>query len=247
MEEFGKLVGLMATLRGEHGCAWDKRQTEQSFKTFLLEEVYELIEAIEKEDYKALKEELGDLLFHIVFIARICEEKGQFDITGVVRDAYDKMYGRHPHVFLRDGDERPIETRWEEIKRQEKPDYSPVSGVPAILPSLLRAYLVSKRAAKAGFDWEKLEDVFEKMREEIGELREAEATGADEAIEEEVGDLLFTVANIARFQGIDPENALRRAVGKFVRRFRHIERNINAVKNDPRAMDALWNETKKNE
>ena len=171
MEEFAKLVGLMETLRGEHGCPWDKKQTEQAFKTFLLEEVYELIEAIQHEDYGAMKEELGDLLFHIVFICQICKEKQQFDIRDVLRAAFEKMYGRHPHVFSPDGDETPVEKRWEEIKKTEKADYSPVSHVPKILPALLRAYVISKRAAKVGFDWEKLEDIHEKMCEEIGELK----------------------------------------------------------------------------
>src|SRR5208337_725660 len=125
MEEFTRLVELMESLRGDHGCPWDKSQTVQGLRTFLLEEVYELNEAIEAEDYQALKEELGDLLFHIVFISQICKEKEQFDIRDVLRGSHDKMYGRHPHVFARDGDETPVEKRWEEIKRAEKEDYSP--------------------------------------------------------------------------------------------------------------------------
>lgn len=247
MEEFDKLVGLMETLRGEEGCPWDRKQTEQAFKTFLLEEVYELIEAIEDGDYGALREELGDLLFHIVFISQICREKEQFDIGDVVRGAYEKMYGRHPHVFRKDGDERPIEARWEEIKKAEKGDYSPVTHVPAILPALLRAYVVSKRAAKVGFEWETIEDIHEKMDEEISELKEAEASGAPEKIEEEIGDLLFTVANISRRHGVDPEGALRRAIDKFLRRFSYIERNLDLKKTNPEAIDALWNEIKEKE
>ena len=193
MEEFGKLVELMASLRGEHGCPWDKKQTEQSFKTFLLEEVYELIEAIEREDYPALKEELGDLLFHIVFIAQICKEKGRFEIRDVIRGTYDKMYGRHPHVFAREEDDgRPIEKRWEEIEEAGESRLFPRFQRAAHPAPLLRAYVVSKRAAKVGFDWEKLEDVHKKMREEIRELQEAEASASRDDIEEEVGDLLFT-------------------------------------------------------
>jgi tetrapyrrole methylase family protein/MazG family protein len=247
MEEFTRLVELMESLRGEHGCPWDKLQTVKGFRTFLLEEVYELIEAIEHEDYQALREELGDLLFHIVFISQICKEKERFDIRDVLRGSHDKMYGRHPHVFSRNGDETPMEKRWEEIKREEKKDYSPVSHVPRILPALLRAYVVAKRAARVGFDWERLEDIYEKMDEEVRELKEAEASGAREAIEEEVGDLLFTVANISRFHGIDPESALRRTVDKFVRRFGHIEKHLPAARGDLKAMDALWNETKEKE
>ena len=247
MEEFTTLVSLMETLRGEHGCPWDKKQTEQAFKTFLLEEVYELIEAIQHEDYDAMKEELGDLLFHIVFICQICKEKQQFDIREVLRTTFEKMYGRHPHVFSPDGDEMPVEKRWEEIKKTEKAGYSPVSHVPKILPALLRAYVISKRAAKVGFDWEKLEDIHEKMREEIGELKKAEASSVHEEIEEEIGDLLFTVVNISRRHGIDPENALRLTIDKFLRRFSHIEKNLDVTKGNPKTMDALWNEVKEQE
>ncbi len=247
MEEFTSLVAMMETLRGEHGCPWDKKQTEQAFKTLLLEEVYELIEAIQHEDYDAMKEELGDLLFHIVFICQICKEKQQFDIREVLRATFDKMHGRHPHVFSPGGDETPVEKRWEEIKKTEKAGYSPVSHVPKILPALLRAYVISKRAAKVGFDWEKLEDIHDKLREEIGELKEAEASLVHEDIEEEVGDLLFTVVNISRRHEIDPEHALRLTIDKFLRRFDYVERNLDLTKGDLKAMDALWNEIKEKE
>jgi len=248
MEEFTKLVSLMESLRGPQGCAWDKKQTEKSFRTFLLEEVYEVIEAIERDDLHALKEELGDLLFHIVFLAQICKEKGQFDISDVVEGAYEKMYRRHPHVFGAVGDDdKPVEKRWEEIKRGEKEGYSPVSSVPRILPALLRAYVISKRAARVGFDWKKLEDIYEKAREEMDELKEAEEKGVADRIEEEMGDLLFTMVNISRFHGIDPEAALRRTNEKFVRRFTHVEGHLESAKGDLEAMDALWNEVKERE
>jgi tetrapyrrole methylase family protein / MazG family protein len=247
MEEFTKLVQLMETLRAEHGCPWDRKQTEKAFRTFLLEEVYELIEAIDEEDYEALKEELGDLLFHIVFISQICKEKGQFDVRDVVQNTYDKMYGRHPHVFLKGGDETPVEMKWEEIKKAEKEDYSPVSTVPKILPALLRAFVISKRAARVGFDWEKLEDIYEKVFEEIRELKEAESSGSAERIEEEIGDLLFSVANISRRHGIDPERALRGTIDKFVRRFNYIEKRLDPAQADLSSMDALWNEAKQKE
>jgi tetrapyrrole methylase family protein / MazG family protein len=247
MEEFTKLVRLMETLRGEKGCPWDKKQTEKSFRTFLLEEVYELIEAIDHEDYKSLKEELGDLLFHIVFIAQICSEKQQFDIGDVVRDTFQKMYGRHPHVFRKDGDERPIEMRWEEIKKAEKADYSPLASVPKILPALLRALVISKRAARLGFDWERLEDVYAKMFEEIEELKKANESGSAEDIEEEIGDLLFSIANISRHHGIDPERALRGTIDKFIRRFSYIEERVDVAQTDLKTMDALWNEVKEKE
>jgi tetrapyrrole methylase family protein / MazG family protein len=247
MEEFAKLVELMESLRAEQGCPWDKKQTEKSFATFLLEEVYEVIEAIEKEDYRGLKEELGDLLFHIVFLSQISREKGHFDIKDVIAGVYDKMYRRHPHVFSRDSVEQPVEERWEEIKKAEKSDYSPVAHVPRMLPALLRAFVISKRAARVGFDWEKLDDIYQKMYEEIAELKEAESSERRDEIEEEVGDLLFTVANISRYHGIDPEAALRRTTDKFIRRFGHIEPHLESVKGDLAAMDALWNEVKKRE
>ena len=247
MEEFTKLVGLMEALRAERGCPWDRKQTEKSFTTFLLEEVYEVIEAIEKEDHQALKEELGDLLFHIVFLAQISKERRHFDIREVVEGAYAKMYRRHPHVFSEGTSEQPVERRWEEIKKAEKGDYSPVSSVPDMLPALLRAYVISKRASKVGFDWKKLEDIYAKMYEEIGELKEAEASKKAEDIEEEVGDLLFTVANISRFHGIDPEGALRRTTNKFIRRFSQIEPHLESIGHDLEAMEALWNKTKEKE
>jgi tetrapyrrole methylase family protein / MazG family protein len=247
MEEFTKLVELMEALRSEQGCAWDKKQTEKSFRTFLLEEVYEVIEAIDKDDYHGLKEELGDLLFHIVFLAQISKEAGRFDIRDVVTGAHDKMFRRHPHVFACDAEEKPVEKRWEEIKKAEKAGYSPVSHVPKMLPALLRSYVISRRAAKVGFDWEKIEDIYEKMYEEIEELKNAEALGNTSEIEEEVGDLLFTVANISRYHGIDPETALRRTTEKFIRRFAYIEPHLDSVKGDLGAMDALWNEIKNKE
>jgi tetrapyrrole methylase family protein / MazG family protein len=245
MEEFTRLAELMASLRSDEGCPWDKKQTEKAFRTFLLEEVYEVIDAIENEDHEGLKEELGDVLFHILFIAQICKEKALFDIRDVLASTYTKMYNRHPHVFRRgEPNTAPIQQRWEEIKRAEKPDYSPVSDVPKILPALLRSYVISKRAAKLGFDWETKEGVHEKILEELAELKEAEKTGNKELIEEEVGDLLFTVANLSRFHDIDPEAALRRTISKFVRRFAYVESKTDLTNPNPKAMDELWNEIK---
>jgi tetrapyrrole methylase family protein / MazG family protein len=254
MEEFTRLAELMATLRGEQGCPWDKKQTEKAFRTFLLEEAYEVIDAIEKDDHEGLKEELGDVLFHILFIAQIYKEKGFFDIRDVLISAYTKMYNRHPHVFQR---EEPatmpmdshisISHRWEEIKRSEKQEYAPVSGVPKVLPALLRSYVISKRAAKLGFDWETKEGVHEKIIEELNELLEAERTGNKELIEEEIGDLLFTVANLSRFHDIDPEAALRLTINKFVRRFGYVESKTDLTTPNPKTMDELWNEVKREE
>jgi tetrapyrrole methylase family protein / MazG family protein len=247
VEEFSNLVSLLRSLRGEKGCPWDKKQTVKEFKTYLLEEVYELIEAIEKDDYAALQEELGDLLFHIVFISQICSERGKFDIRQVVADVYEKMYNRHPHVFKSAAPDVPIEKRWEEIKKGEKENYAPLSDVPRMMPALLRAYVISRRASKTGFDWARLEDVHEKMSEEIEELRDAEQSGSKEAVREEIGDLLFTMVNIARFQGVDPEDALRFTCDKFIRRFGYMEKRTNLETASLTTMDELWNEAKKSE
>jgi tetrapyrrole methylase family protein/MazG family protein len=244
MEEFSKLVELMATLRSDQGCPWDKKQTVNAFKTFLLEEVYELVDSIEQSDYNAIREELGDLLFHIVFISQICKEDGLFDIIEVINGVYGKMYHRHPHVFGDMPHDTPIETRWDELKKTEKENYSPLQNIPQIIPALLRAYIITKRAARVGFDWPKLEDVHEKMDEEIEELRKAEQSGNIEFIREEIGDLLFTIVNIARFHDIDPEDALRATSNKFIRRFSYIEKNTDLSEATLEMMDKLWNEVK---
>ena len=246
MEEFTQLVELMETLRSENGCPWDRTQTTSAFKTYLLEEVYEIIEAIDENDSGQLREELGDVLFHIVFIAQICREKGEFDIRDVIKGVYTKMRGRHPHVFDRKGSSvEPIEKRWEEIKRQEKKDYEPLTGVPATMPALLRAYAVTKRAARVGFDWKDISDVYGKLSEEVDELKSAHVSGNQESIREELGDILFTIVNLARFLNTDPEDALRSSIDKFIRRFSYIEKNADIGNASLEAMDALWNGIKK--
>jgi len=244
LEEFTKLVELMAALRGENGCPWDKKQPTKAFKTLLLEADYELIAAIEKDDYNLLKEELGDLLFHIVFIAQICKDEGHFDIRDVLSFLYNKMYNRHPHVFLNASTEGPIEEKWEELKKKEKHDYSPLSGVPSIMPALLRAYIITKRAAKIGFDWEKVDDVYKKLSEETEELRKAEQSADIKLIKEEIGDLIFTMVNLSRFYSVDPEDALRYACEKFIRRFAYVETKTDIKKSSLSEMDSLWNEIK---
>jgi tetrapyrrole methylase family protein/MazG family protein len=244
VEEFTRLVKLMETLRSDEGCSWDKKQTTDSFKTFLLEEVYEVIEAIEKQNAKMLQEELGDLLFHIVFIAQICKENSLFEIKDVINGVYQKMYNRHPHVFQRETSELPIERRWEEIKKEEKKDYSPLANIPPGMPALLQAYTVTKRAAGVGFDWKKIEDVYDKMFEEIEELKEAQTTENATSIKEEIGDLLFTIVNIARFLNVDPEDALRFTTNKFIHRFSYVEKNTDIRNASLDTMEKLWNEIK---
>lgn len=243
--QFTALVDLVSTLRGEHGCPWDKKQTTKAFRTFLIEEVYELIEAIEKDDFEQVRGELGDLLFHIVFIARICEENGLFTIWEVLSRITAKMKGRHPHVFgSKSSDQPSVERQWEDLKREEMQDYQPLSGVPSILPALSRAYLISRRASKIGFDWEKIEDVYAKLEEELGELKEAITVGKEAHIEEELGDLLFTIVNVARFHKVDPEAALRGTIEKFLRRFSYVEQRTDVEASSLETMDALWNEAK---
>ncbi|MHB8111282.1 MAG: nucleoside triphosphate pyrophosphohydrolase [Syntrophorhabdaceae bacterium] len=247
MESFDKLLELMATLRSENGCAWDRKQTVPAFKTFMLEEVYEIIEAIEKDNMDELKEELGDLLFHIVFISQICKERNAFDIEDVLKHVYKKMYGRHPHVFQKQELDVPIEIKWEELKKNEKEDnYSLLAHIPASMPALLRANIITKRAAKVGFDWQKIDDVYSKMDEEIAELKDAQLTGDKAHIRSEIGDLLFTIVNIARFLSVDPEDALRSTSDKFIRRFSYIEKNTDIRKATLETMDKLWDESKEN-
>lgn len=245
MKEFSQLVELMETLRGEHGCPWDKKQTLSSFKTYLLEEAYELVDALEKENAHMLKEELGDLLFHIVFIAQIAKEKGLFDINETLEDIYKKMYRRHPHVFNnKPANEESIPAQWEEIKRKEKSGSSLLSGVPRAMPALLRAYTITRRAAKVGFDWQHIDSIYEKLDEEIKELKDAQSRESAVSMKEELGDILFTVVNISRFLNIDPEDALRFSTDKFEKRFLYIERNTNFKNSSPDKLDTLWTEIK---
>ena len=244
---FQQLVEIMRTLRSEHGCAWDRQQTVQSLRPFVLGETYELLDALDREDYAELKGELGDFLFEAVFLARICEEEGHFSIADSIQAISDKLIRRHPHVFDADGlptvalaeagkaslTPREVKQRWEDIKKQERtdagePDKTLLSGVPRSMPSLLRAYELSTRAAAVGFDWVKPEDVLDKIDEETREVREAVETLGPKSreAEEEIGDLLFTISNLARKLGVEPEAALRVANDKFQKRFDDVERQV---------------------
>lgn len=245
MDGFAKLIQLMETLRSDKGCPWDRKQTAKAFKTFLLEEVYEVIDAIENEDHNVLKEELGDLLFHIVFISQIYKEKGIFNIDDVVDFVYKKMFNRHPHVFSNSVLDKPIEKKWEDIKKNEKEDYSLLSHIPDITPALSRAYLIARKVAKVGFCWDNIEDIYKKFYEEIEELKEAEISGDKDAVREEIGDLLFSIVNISKFYDIDPEDALRFTSNKFIRRFQYIETKTDINNSSLLIMDKLWDEIKK--
>src|SRR5690348_14567790 len=238
-ERFEQLVGIMRTLRSEHGCAWDKQQTLLSLRPFVLQETYELLDALDRGDHEALKHELGDFLFEAVFLAQICEEEGRFSIADSIQSIADKLIRRHPHIFDPDGKAsltpKQVKQQWEEIKSRERKDAGEsektvLSGVPRAMPSLLRAYELSTRAAQVGFDWAKTGDVIDKAEEEILELRDAVSNGGGKSreAEEEFGDLLFSLVNVARKLGIEPEAALRVANDKFQRRFDHLERQVVA-------------------
>ena len=236
--EFLRLVDLMAVLRSPDGCPWDREQTIDSLKPFVLEETYEVLEAIDRHDHRALCEELGDFLFEAVFLAQLEQEAGHFSIADSLKTVVDKLVRRHPHVFARARDEQPLESatavvkRWEDIKAEERAaDLKPktlLSGVPSALPSLLRADQIGRRAASVGFDWSGAGDVLDKIQEEVDELRDALATEADnrDRAEQEMGDLLFAIANLSRKLGIEPETALRKANDKFTGRFTAMENRI---------------------
>ena len=239
-EEFTRLVEIMATLRGPDGCPWDREQTIDSLKPFVLEEAYEVIEAIDAHDHPALCEELGDFVFEAVFLAQLESEAGHFTIGDSLKSVADKLVRRHPHVFAKAG-EAPLDspeqvrTRWEEIKAQERERRAKpttlLSGIAPALPALLRAYHIGTRAAAVGFEWSTTRDVVAKIQEEVDELREVvEAPGrVDQArAEEEMGDLLFSIAQLSRRLGIEPETALRKADDKFTTRFGRLEQSATA-------------------
>ena len=231
-----RLLHIMATLRGPDGCPWDRAQTLASLRPYLLEETYEALDALDRGDADALREELGDLLFEIVFLSRIAEESGAFSMADAIDAVSEKLVRRHPHVFGEAGrlaDADAVRDRWEELKagerREEGKKKTLLDGVPPTLPALLRAYEYSSRAATVGFDWARAGDVLDKMDEELTEIRHAvERVERLEQVEEEVGDLLFAIANLSRKLGVEPEGALRRANDKFRVRFTEVEQRIEA-------------------
>ena len=240
MREFARLVDIVATLRSPDGCPWDREQTIDSLKPYVLEETYEVLEAIDRHDHRSLCEELGDFIFEAVFVAQLESEAGHFTVADALTSIADKLVRRHPHVFARAEGDAPIAatevvTRWEQIKAQERGGSDRpktlLGGVPAALPALLRAYQIGLRARSVGFDWSRPGDVVVKIQEEVNELREVVGDGAptDRArAEEEMGDLLFSIANLSRQLGIEPETALRKANDKFTRRFETMEKAIGA-------------------
>jgi tetrapyrrole methylase family protein/MazG family protein len=248
---FADLVAIMARLRGKDGCPWDRSQTKEDLKPFLIEETYEILEALDRSDDRELQEELGDLLFHIIFMARIAEEEGAFNINDVIQGIAEKMRRRHPHVFggADVADAHEVEANWAKLKAAEKPRGSLMEGLPRHLPALMRAYRLTQRAAQVGFDWEDTDQVWAKLEEELKEFQEALREERKEALQEELGDILFTLVNLARFIGVDPEDALRRVTNKFAQRFTYIEQRLQEQGKTPQEvslaeMDALWEESK---
>jgi tetrapyrrole methylase family protein/MazG family protein len=253
---FDSLLEIMARLRGPHGCPWDREQTRTSLKPFLIEEAYEVLEAVESGSAAALREELGDLLFQAVFHAQLAAEAGEFTMTDVLDALTRKMVRRHPHVFADGTVTTAVDAlrQWEAIKRSEADGQraSVLDGVPRSLPSLLRAQRVQSKAARVGFDWHTAEAAWDKVREEMHEVGEAVAGGDRDRVQAELGDVLFSLVNVARLSDIDAEEALHGAITKFRTRFASIEadltaRGAEAASTTPEELDRLWNVAKARE
>ena len=255
-DAFQKLVDIMQRLRGPGGCPWDREQTIHSLRGFVLEETYEVLDAIDNDDHDALRGEIGDLLFEGVFLAQIESDEGRFTVSDSLSAITEKLVRRHPHVF---GSTEGVDTagkvveQWEQIKAREQKDAGArralLSGVPKALPSLLRAYEIGTRVAAVGFDWARTEDVVDKIEEEAHELRAAVRDETRERAEEEMGDLLFSIANLARKLGIEPESALRKANEKFSTRFAALERRFEEQGRSVHdatleEMEGVWSEIK---
>lgn len=252
MAAFGRLLTIMDELRA--GCPWDKKQTFESLRYLTIEETYELSDAILENNPKEICKELGDLMLHLVFYARIGSETGDFDIKDVLDGIAEKLIARHPHIYSNvqvAGDE-DVKNNWEKIKLKEKGRKTVLGGVPNSLPAMVKAFRMQEKARGVGFDWKETEQVWEKVNEEIEELQQEVARGDAAAMEKEFGDLLFSLVNYARFIGVNPEDALERTNRKFLHRFNYIEeqarKNGNALHQlSLEQMDALWNQAKREE
>jgi MazG family protein len=255
-QKFERLVELMARLRAPGGCPWDREQTFDTIKPYTLEETYEVLDAIDKRDWHELAEELGDLMLQCVFYAQMASEEGRFNISDSLDHINEKLVRRHPHVFGDANAQTPddVKKRWDEIKAEEKlarnePPTLLLDRVPRSQPALVEAAQISAKAAGVGFDWENISQVFDKLDEEVRELHTERARGTQEDIENEIGDLLFVIVNLARFLKVDPEQALRKTNSKFRRRFAHIEHSLaergrKLTESDIQEMESLWIEAK---
>lgn len=249
----GKVIDTLDILRVR--CPWDAKQTNESLRPNTIEEVFELAQALANDDIADIKKELGDVLLHILFYSKIADEQGRFDIADVANALNDKLIFRHPHVFgeVSVGNAHDVETNWEKIKLKEKGGNKTVlAGVPDALPALIKSFRIQEKAANVGFDWEKREDVWQKVSEEIDEVSDAITSERSTDIEAEFGDLLFSIVNAARLYGVNPENALERTNRKFISRFNHIEqsasnsgRKISDLSLDE--METLWCDAKNKE
>jgi len=252
-EKFDELIKIIKRLQAPDGCPWDREQTNASLLPFFLEEVYEVIESVDNENWPELKEELGDILLHVVFQAVLAEKNGHFSINDSLDHVNEKLVRRHPHVF---GDAKADEAfhakqNWEAEKHKEKNRKSRLDGVPKTLPALIRAQRLQQKASYAGFDWNEVQQVWDKIHEEIQELKEAQSENTKEHIAEEIGDVLFSVVNLARFLDIPAEDALRKTNKKFTDRFARVEEELKkrgktVEESNLEEMDDIWNEVKQN-
>ena len=254
LNSLSKLIKITDTLMGEDGCPWDKVQTRESLKPYLVEETYEVLDALDANDPEKIKDELGDLLYQILFHSKISSLKGEFNFRDVIDNLSEKMVRRHPHVFKEGELNTPdqVVKQWEEIKRNEKNQTNQKSildNIPKNLPSLLRAQKLQKKAAKEGFDWDQISDVFAKLDEEIAEFKEAVLKKKSADIQNEIGDIIFVITNIAKCYKVDAEEALLSTNNKFIKRFQYIEQKIKAkgktLKDSPlEEMERYWQEAK---
>jgi len=253
LSAFDELVQVMEKLRSKDGCPWDREQSHESLKPYIIEETYEVLDAIDRKDDRELQEELGDLLLQIVFHAQIASEQSRFTMDDVAASIIEKLKRRHPHVFgnVEVKDSREVLRNWEEIKKQEGKD-SVLDGVPDVLPALLKAQRIQEKVRRVGFDWEDFGGAFAKVHEEIDELDRAVKEGDQAGIEDEFGDILFSLVNVARFLDINAEESLRQTTRKVSRRFQYIEKRIAEKGERPieeyslEELDALWDEAKPN-
>ena len=252
-KKFIELLELVEKLRGPNGCLWDKEQTHASLLPYFLEETYEVMESIDEEDWDTLKEELGDIMLHVALQSQISMENGRFDISDTLGHVNEKLVRRHPHVF---GDKNVdasfhAKQNWEPAKHEEKGRTSRLDGVPSSLPALLRSQRLQEKASYVGFDWKKIDYVWDKVYEEIDELKRAQESGDSDHIKEEIGDVLFAIVNLSRFLGVPGEDALRQANKKFTHRFQAIEKELKRkgktfAESSLNEMDGIWNSVKKN-
>ena len=254
LNSLSKLIKITETLMGDDGCPWDKVQTRESLKPYLVEETYEVLEALDGNDPEKIKDELGDLLYQILFHSKISSLKGEFDFRDVIDNLSEKMVRRHPHVFKEGKLNTPDQVigQWEEIKKKENNkanQKSILDSIPINLPSLIKAQKLQKKVAKEGFDWDQINDVFDKLDEEIKEFKEAVLKKTPADIQSEIGDIIFVITNIAKFYEVDAEEALRSTNNKFIKRFQYIEQKLEekgkTLKDSPlEEMERYWQEAK---